>query len=158
MHAQPASSRDGRCPTCGNPDPFDRSDSHHGLFFAVVRMAFIQWPINHEFQPRDEPHLRAWLLIEAGHYKEREFIGPRNLLLDTIRGWREFINAEDCRVWPIKNGVRVRFPKSIKKSGPERVGKKEFEDISRKVFEIVEAATGVDIEKWKGEQNKWHAA
>lgn len=161
-HNSGAASKGGACPMCGNADPFDRSDEHHKLFFAIVKVAFDNWPETHPFVPRDAEHLRAWLLIEAKHYKEREFVRPAGVTNDAfrdfLRGWREFMDAKDVRIFPIPNGVRMRVAKSIKKTGPDRVGKKEFQEVSSRVFTIIEATIGLDIEQWKNNQGKWRAA
>lgn len=162
MQPQAGSSKGGKCPTCGNADPFDRSPEEHKFFFAVVRMAFDNWPEQHNFVPRDAEHLRAWLLIEVGHYREQEFVRPAGVTNDGfrnfIRSWREFANAKDVRIFPTHNGVRMRIAKSIKKAGDERIGKKEFEAVARKVYELIEAITSINVDTWKEERSKWHAA
>jgi len=143
----PAQARPAQtCPTCGAPARH-RSDEHHRLFFAVIKQVFDNWPEHFEqFQPRDAEHLRAWLLIEAGWYREREFVGPKNLIAETIRGFQEFTDAEDCRAFPTKKGLRLRVAKSMKY---RECPKRDFEKVSARVFEITEAITGVSVEDWK---------
>jgi len=166
MHAQPASSRDGRCPTCGNADPFDASPEHRGLVMAVIKMAFSNWPESHAFQPTSPEHLRGWLCIEVGHKLSVDIDGAKNITVRTVASVRSLLlemgSSEAAliamRMYETKTGIRVVVPKSMSSKGPKRIGKREFEDLSRKIFEIVETVTGVEIEKWKGEQNKWHAA
>lgn len=155
MHAQPASSRDGRCPTCGNADPFDRSDEAHGHFFAAVKSAYFQWPERAEFQPTSETHLRGWLLVEAGHKLSMDIDGPKNITVATVRLVRELLREQGgsetalvaMRMYQTKTGVRVVVPKSISKSGPKRIGKREFTEVSRKVYEIVEQIVGVPVDQ-----------
>lgn len=55
------------CPACGYIAGKSRSTADHRRFFAVIRAAFQNWPENHEFQPDDAEHLRAWLLCRAGY-------------------------------------------------------------------------------------------
>jgi len=58
------------CPECGCviKDDKPRSNPQHRRFFGMIAAAYHQWPEQFkEFQPLDAEHLRAWLLIKAGH-------------------------------------------------------------------------------------------
>ena len=44
-----------------------RSYQQHKFFFDVVAAAYFNWPEDHEFQPTDEEHLRAYILLRSGH-------------------------------------------------------------------------------------------
>jgi len=172
-HNSGLSSREGRCPTCGNKDPHDRSAAHHGFFFVVLRMALENWPESHPFQPIDEPHLRSWLLIEAKHCESELTVRPpgcsvEHLIAITRANRRAFgEEAMHTRLTPMVDqktgevtGITVWRPKSLsfKDEDAKRVGARTFNEVCNKVFDIIEQVTGVNIEKWKREKNKWHAA
>ncbi len=61
------------CPHCGcELTQSHRSARHHRRFFGLVTAAYNQWPERSEFQPESPEHLRAWLLVKAGHRETRE--------------------------------------------------------------------------------------
>lgn len=72
-HGQTRASVEIVCPDCGSIIRHPkrrgkpRSVPQHRRLFGLVRAAFNQWPDSYEFQPRDEEHLRFWLLKEVGH-------------------------------------------------------------------------------------------
>lgn len=51
-----------------------RSIDQHRRFFGLVRACFDHWPESHEFQPDNEEHLRAYLLVKAKHRSIKEFV------------------------------------------------------------------------------------
>jgi hypothetical protein len=51
-----------------------RSTAQHRRFFGLVKAAYDQWPENHQFDPDNEDHLRAWLLVKAKHRTIKEFL------------------------------------------------------------------------------------
>lgn len=50
-----------------------RSTDQHRRFFAVLSAVFHHWPDGHKFQPDNAEHLRAWLLVRAGHHTVKTF-------------------------------------------------------------------------------------
>lgn len=50
-----------------------RSIDQHRRFFGLVRACFHHWPESEKFQPDNEEHLRAYLLVKAGHRSIKEF-------------------------------------------------------------------------------------
>ncbi len=56
-----------RCPDCGCVLGKVRSTQDHRRFFKVIAEAFSNWPHDHDFQPSDAEHLRAYLLVECGY-------------------------------------------------------------------------------------------
>ena len=43
------------------------------LFRSLLRATYEHWPESHIFQPENEDHLRAWLLIRAKHCTIKSF-------------------------------------------------------------------------------------
>lgn len=58
-----------KCPVCDTDlarlKP--RSTPQHRRFFGLIKAAYHHWPETHDFKPESPEHLRAWLLIKAGH-------------------------------------------------------------------------------------------
>ncbi len=50
-----------------------RSLDQHKRFFGVIRALFNQWPEAHGFQPDNEEHLRAYVLVKSGHRSVKSF-------------------------------------------------------------------------------------
>lgn len=50
-----------------------RSLPQHRRFHGLVRACYHHWPESHTFQPDNEEHLRAYLLVKAGHRSIKEF-------------------------------------------------------------------------------------
>lgn len=44
-----------------------RSTPHHRRFMAMVKVAYENWPHNHDFQPSCAEHLRKWAEMSVGH-------------------------------------------------------------------------------------------
>ena len=58
------------CPHCGCDLVKVRSPADHRRFFAILQKAFENWPEAHpEIQPSSVDHLRAYLLVTAGHHE-----------------------------------------------------------------------------------------
>lgn len=75
----PRAADDICCPDCGSVFRLKRraprrSVPQHRRFFGLVKTAFEQWPEAYPFQPKDAEHLRAWLLIHAGHSRVAQSI------------------------------------------------------------------------------------
>lgn len=141
------------CPECGCLlTQSHRSSRHHRRLFALIHAAFNQWPEQNEFQPESAEHLRAWLLVKAGHRETREI--PVQLAHDhpglaTLArlaieaAFREagafaFIN-------PNGNGVvSIYRPKSI---AWHQLDQKKFAPIADAVEQIIENAIGVKADQ-----------
>lgn len=127
-----------------------RSPSQHRMFFASVAAAFANWPITHSFRPSNEEHLRAYLLVRAGHCN---IIGQNLLeegdifrvadfterLLSEIRshGGYGFVEVTG------RKSIIVNYAKSI---NWREVDQKAFQPIAQAVFDIIEAEIGVMVE------------
>ncbi len=58
------------CPACSfrfsEKAKVDRSTPEHRRYFAMIKAAFDNWPIGHQFQPLDSAALRTFLQCRAG--------------------------------------------------------------------------------------------
>jgi len=138
------------CKSC----PFhERSIEHHGLLFSIIRKAFETWPERHEYQPQDAEHLRGWLLIRAGHSVEHMMecdISNKEALSAAMQavifmGRAHQSTTPHYEKFITPRGIKVVLPKSINKD----VKKRDFEEISRRVFDVIEGVLGVEVETMK---------
>lgn len=92
-----------------------RSVDQHRRFFGLIKAAFHHWPEQHSFQPDNEEHLRAWLLVKAKHRKIHSFafsdgaaelarlVPIMTLMMLDRYSW----------AWPYEDGIRVCVPASV---------------------------------------------
>lgn len=138
------------CDKCGGPARH-RSDEAHGLLFAAITAAFSQWPHKHRFQPESPEHLRAWLLVEAGHV---DFVDvdlttydvptelAEKLAVSTVKAARSLLSDKiKPRVYRTLDGIRLVAPRSI---DYKTLGKREFQDVAQRVYEVIELELKVD--------------
>lgn len=152
------------CPHCGGvleTHKKVRSLPDHRRFFALIRAAFEQWPLNHEFQPLSAEHLRAWLLCKV-RYHQIEMIDVGTDIFDGLdadtkalvdfvvrsavhrsieAATRESGFAFDK---PYGSGIAIFRPKSI---DFESMDQKDFGELRQAVEEVIESIIGVDAEK-----------
>jgi len=120
-----------------------RSLDQHKRFFAVIAATFHHWPHSHSFKPKDSEHLRAWLLVRAGHCFIHEFeVGDKAdefAKLIPIIGFMMF----RCHSWTkvIGYNVAVCVPRSI---AFERLGHNAFCALNDDVDQIIRAETGLE--------------
>jgi hypothetical protein len=50
-----------------------RSLPQHNRFFALIAATYNHWPEGKNFRPQNAEHLRAWLLVKAGHFVVNTF-------------------------------------------------------------------------------------
>lgn len=149
--AKPTGWDSATCSECGAPKRH-RSDADHRMLHAIVTLAYRNWPEAHAFEPMGRDHLYGWLLIQAGHHE---------LPVDIESRKPEIVNATLTAIGPIvakrfhcidvrptAKGVRVLFPKSL---DYKTAGKRQFEDVRAKVYEIIETVIGTPIETLKRE-------
>lgn len=141
-----------RCKHCGSPARH-RSDPHHRLLFAVIARAFDNWPEgpDEKFKPADAEHLRAYLLIKAGHYNKIDLRceNPDAISLeDQIRAVIGALTDKPTLVHTYPWGIRIFTPKSISYS---ELGRAEFNTICERIFEVLSAKLRVDIATLKRE-------
>ena len=152
--APPAEKTGTRCRECGQP-MLHRSDADHRMLHAIVTVAYQNWPENHAFEPMGRDHLYGWLLIQAEHHEPPIDIESRK---------PEIVNATLTAIGPIvakrfhcidvrptAKGVRVLFPKSL---SYKEAGKRKFEDVRSKMYEVIETVLGVPVETLKREARR----
>jgi len=142
------------CPHCGcEIEKRPRSLQDHRRLFGLLRAAFMHWPERHPFQPTSEEHLRAWLLIEAGHH-DVEFIAYPDDASEAVKAlFRLAIEATHAACHRKRGyaslrvsagGVEVFTAKSINWS---QVSQREFGPIRDAIQDIIETALGVSAEQ-----------
>ena len=107
------------CPDCGCviKEHKPRSNPQHRRFFGMIAAAYHQWPEQfQEFQPLDVEHLRAWLLVKAGH-RHVEHVGVNVQKLSTReialmkRAFESPVRVKRAkkvyRFWRIYRGIAV---------------------------------------------------
>jgi hypothetical protein len=122
-----------------------RSPQDHRRFFGVIRAAFLHWPEQHEFQPDDAEHLRAWLLCKAGYKRVThipfEASWPDAMQRLAVLSAEAALKAAKSHAFlrPDPTGFLVFAPKSI---DWETLGQKEFSKVREAVEEVIAAETG----------------
>lgn len=122
-----------------------RSPAHHRRTFALINAAYENWPDTHAFQPDSAEHLRAWLVIEAGHGKREYFrvkptAGPNGISL--------------LCAMVIKAGAKHKFPfyaadadKIVLRYADTlswaRVNQRAFAPLAAKIADIICVETGL---------------
>lgn len=139
------------CPHCGSKieaDAKPRSVPQLKRFFAVLRCMMDHWPEACRFQPKDEEHLRAWVLCRAGHYEviDIDVPSPDPVTLDIVATSVEAaIKASKtfCFVQPDLDGNRVRVfsPKSI---AFHKLSPQEFTKLNESVEAVFLQETGIN--------------
>lgn len=140
------------CPHCGCMLTKQRSGADHRRFFGLIAKAYDSWPEAHEFRPSSAEHLRAHLLIEAGHYNVTtidlsEIAASGNPHLVTLARLAveatvtACIAARDYVVTrPRGNVVEVLRPKSI---AWHELDQRQFGPVREAVEQIIEQVIGV---------------
>ncbi len=147
---------DLHCADCGSTRLAGRhrSDSDHGMFWAVVERAYENWPESAGFQPSSKDHLYGWLLIEARHLESAEVESDdTDTVLAAGKAFFKLAGRKiHCvRMYRMEHGVRIVIPKSLSYRAAD---KRTFEDVRSKVYEIIEATLGVPIETLKKEAER----
>lgn len=140
------------CPRCRLK--WGQSEEERGLLFAVIGLAFANWPERHKFQPTDAEHLRAWLAIEVGHYEALKVERLDGERLDDIVAMGKFFSngRKDFRLVGVDGGLELRRPRTMKKDLPI----KEFRPMATKIYELLEDVTGVSPEVYKVNKDRSH--
>lgn len=151
------------CPNCATTfdakaPPKPRSVEEHRRFFGIIRAAFRNWPESHLFQPKDEHHLRAWLICEAGPlYTEIETITLPDAppaLIATMMAFIERLLDADPR---FKRGVwrgstlTITRPKSLRF---DKMKQGDFHELNERVSETVSRILQVTIKELLGEADE----
>ena len=93
-----------------------RSNDHHRRFFGLVRAVFHHWPEALEFQPDNEEHLRAYLLVKAKHRTIKTFYLSDENIADECARVVPIVSAmmlhRYCWAWSDGNAIHVAAPES----------------------------------------------
>jgi hypothetical protein len=136
-----------RCPQCGF-DPghnHKRSNPDHARTFALVTAAYRNWPEQHQFQPQNAEHLRAWLICKAGpdwRNAQCTFLpdGSRDELFAIIRD----VLKDNLKKFPIlyRDGIAVISPKSMSFTAMSQA---EFGRLRDAITDVIEAEIGCTV-------------
>jgi len=132
------------CPMCGAPARH-RSDAAHRFVFKAIAKAVENWPEQHDFQPRDAEHLRAYLLLKIGHRHESELpIGAMSPEA-AARLLVTFVKTVHAHATVIVKGKRVIaiWPRSM---SYRELGKVAFGRVSQAICDEIKGTIGVDAE------------
>lgn len=123
-----------------------RSVDQHRRFFAVMKAAFHHWPESHRFQADNEEHLRAWLLVRAGHHTVKTFYLNDDatetarlipIVIATMTGKHSWCRSRG-------NELHVCVPQSI---AFDKMEHQAFCKLNDDVDEVIRVETGLDPEK-----------
>lgn len=126
--------------------PVLRSLAQHKRFFAVLAAAHHHWPASHKFQPDSAEHLRAWLLVKAGHHTVKTFYLDEDastlsrlipIITATMLGKHSWCKARG-------NELHVCVPQSI---AFDKMEHQAFCKLNDDVDEVIRVETGMDPEK-----------
>ena len=117
----------------------ERSMASHSQFFAAINDHFKNLPERVQARWPSATHFRRWLLIEAGHFDEKEFECDSQLNARRLAG---FIRTEDeyARIHVRGTVVIVRRAKS---QAIPAMKAEEFKITKRDVLDLAEQLTGV---------------
>ena len=144
---------DSKCPACGS---VKRTRREHNTCFGVIAMAFPHWPETHPFQPKDEDHLRAWLLIECGHTDELDVndLCEGNPAVIAAVGQFFCNNRKDFRLVNRGNRLIVKRPRTLQK---DVIGVETYRKVAQAVYEIIAIETGLTVEDYKRQKQEENA-
>jgi hypothetical protein len=123
-----------------------RSIDQHRRFFAVLAAVRQHWPESHRFQPDNAEHLRAWLLVRAGHHTVKTFHLSDDatemaslipVIIATMTGRHSWARSHG-------NELHVCVPESI---AFDKIGHQAFCKLNDDVDEVIRAETGLDPER-----------
>ena len=148
-------SRRDTCPHCGVVLRMERSLKAHRHYFAVIKMAYDNWPEDNEFQPDGPRHLRKWLEVEARHRDviEQDMDDPDAMLKFTNKVIAAASNHGYARIVSMQGALIAHVPRSIDFSS---LSQEEFTLIANEVYSIIEERTHLSIAQLKLEADKHH--
>ena len=138
------------CPHCGKPTTRARSLPDHRRLFAVIAAAHAQWPEQHDFQPDDAEHLRAYLTVAAGYRDvttiqlgEASDDDARELLVAATAAALRAVKAV-AFVRAHGTGIAVFTPRSIAWS---KLPQHEFAEVRDRIEAVIEREVGATAEQ-----------
>lgn len=157
--------QDITCPDCGcvieeKPKGKPRSLPQLNRLFAIIAVAFDNWPDSSEFRPDSSEHLRAYLTCLAGEafrdvthincpYAEDQPALTRLIAVSiesAIAGARRKGTYAFVRPHPDGGSIAVYTPKSFKMAGPDRMSHLDACGLCAAIDDIL-MAEGLDPNK-----------
>ena len=123
-----------------------RSPDQLRRFFGVMAAAFQHWPEAHRFQPDNAEHLRAWLLVRAGHHTVKTFYLSEDateyarvvpMVIATMLHKHAWCRARG-------NELHVSVPESI---AFDKLGHHEFCKLNSDIDDIIKAELGIEADQ-----------
>ena len=125
-----------------------RNDARHRLLFAVIKVAYDNWPEGHAVVPSSPENLRGRLLVDAGHCVSLDVrIANRDDLLGAAAAIGAFLGEhrrgrhaffDGCR-----SGMRVSVPFSIAYAKCDEL---TFGGVLTRVIDEIEAVIGISAD------------
>lgn len=151
-----ASPRKQVCGDCPYKPQHQRSDADHGMFWAIIDAACKNWPEDHPFRPTGvnqedrKNNLYGWLLVEVGYVDVGDVESHEVYSLDKgLHAARRHVKGKKLHYWRLvetASGWQLITPRSLDK---ENAGKRRFEEVRSKVYELIEVVLGQPIETLK---------
>ena len=151
MKRQPSA----RCEACGQPLATPRSLPQHNRFFALCDKAYLHWPDDHVFRPRNRDHMRYFLTMKSGRFRVMKSVRVTNRSVDpdklallfraVFQPIKEvdniFVDVDGDHIVVLKTDS-IKFP-------PQRgaMSQKEFNQLCNDAAEVIFAETGIDPEQ-----------
>lgn len=122
-----------------------RSVEQHRRFFGVIRAAYHHWPERCNFQPDNEDHLRAWLLVKAKHRSIKMFQteGDASSVAALLPIVILMMTKKYAWSWAVPGGVQVCMAESI---SFDNLAHAPFCALNDDVDEVIRVETGLDPE------------
>lgn len=123
-----------------------RSLDQHRRFFGLMAALHSHWPEDHPFQPDNSEHLRAWLLVRAGHHTVKtfhlegeatEFARLVPVIVATMLGKHAWCRSHGQE-------LHVCVPQSI---AFDKLDHKSFCKLNDDVDEVIRVETGLDPDR-----------
>lgn len=132
------------CPHC-HKNIKGRSHAQHRRYFAIMKLAFDNWPESHEFQPDDADHLRKWLQVKAGYRTVQDIdiarTDPRSLTIMQAT-LTAAMKATGDYAWIKPHGKRM-YVIASKSIAFDKMGPAEFGALCDDVARVIEQETGI---------------
>lgn len=94
-----------------------RSSEQHRRFFGLMRAVYHHWPETLEFQPDNEEHLRAYLLVKAKYRTIKTFYLTNEDCAGELAHVLPIVTAmmlhRYCWAWTDGNAMHVAAPESM---------------------------------------------
>lgn len=137
----------------------ERTYLSHKHFFACLAWALHAWPDQHEFEPANVEHLRAWLAchdlvmhcechgatppgLELTEAEVTAFYGGQMEATSAAGGYSFLRRRADGR-------LELRRARTMAYEANGGISRQAFRDLAEKIFKALYVETGFDIDKLK---------